>query len=163
MHRPRRLSVVIVGAAISLAALAGCAQQPTAVQPAKQQVDQQTQQTQASVDATLNAIQDKVTQVAKTAGDLEARVNGLQVNSDIQGIQRQLTDAIGAAGDKKKAAIDKVSASFDSLIAKVDAAAAKLPPGGPVQTQLTTFSQQLKDVQTSLATAAASVSASPTP
>ena len=110
--------------------LGGCTQQQkSAVDAAKQQVDQTTSQKQASVDATLNAVQDKVKQLSSAAGDLEARVNGLQLNCDLQEIQRKLTAAIGEAGDKKKAAIDEISNAFNDLIARVDTAAGKLPAG----------------------------------
>jgi chromosome segregation ATPase len=155
MNRTTKLIAFFAAMMLLPLAVAGCTQAPPkAVEPAKQAVDQQTEQTQASVDATLNAIQDKVTELAKTAGGLETRVNGLQVNSDLQGIQRQLTDAIGQTGDKKKAALDQLSTSFDNVIAKLDEAAAKLPAGGQAQAELTSFSQQLKDIQAELAAAA---------
>jgi chromosome segregation ATPase len=164
MRRALRSVAALAFVLVAAVAVGACAPQtPTAVEPAKQALDQQTQQEQASVDATLNAVQDKVTELAKTVGDLEARINGLQVNSDLQEIQRQLTAAIGEAGDKKKAALDQLSASFNNLISKVDAAAAQLPAGGPVQTELAGFSQKLKDIQADLATAAASAEASSTP
>ena len=114
------------------------------------------------MDEALNSAQAKVSDLAAAAGGLEARISGLQVNSDLQELQRKLTAAIGDAGDKKKQAIDELSSSFNDLIARVEAAAAKLPEGGPVRTELDDFVAQLKDVQANLATAAASLEASST-
>jgi hypothetical protein len=90
-------------------------------------------------------------------------VNGLQLNGDLQELQRKLTAAIGEAGDKKKAALDELSNSFNDLISKVDNAAAKLPSGGPVRSKLEDFSAKLKDAQASVTQAAASMEASSTP
>lgn len=163
MYKMRRFLVVLAIVAVASVALTACAPQtPTAVEPAKDQVDQQTSQDQATVDDALNSAQAKVSELAAAAGGLEARVNGLQVNSDLQEIQRKLTAAIGDAGDKKKQAIDELSGSFNDLIARVEAAAAKLPEGGPVRAELDDFVVQLKDAQASLATAAASYDASST-
>ena len=159
----RLLSVAALSVALA-AALGGCTeQQKNAADTAKQKVEQTTTEKQASVDATLNAVQDKVTQLASAAGDLEARVNGLQLNSDLQEIQRQLTNAIGEAGDKKKTAIDEISNAFNDLISRVDTAAGKLPEGGPVRTKLEEFSAKLKEAQASVTEAAASMEASSTP
>jgi chromosome segregation ATPase len=164
VNKTVRVLLVVALAVMVGGALGGCTQQQkAAVDTAKQNVDQTTSANQASVDATLNAVQDKVKQLASAAGGLEGLVNGLQVNSDLQEIQRKLTAAIGEAGDKKKAAIDELSTAFNNLIAKVDGAAAKLPQGGPVQTKLTDFSAKLRSAQTSLTAAAASVNASSTP
>lgn len=158
---------LVVVAALSVAfasALGGCTQQQQdAADTAKQKVEQTTTEKQASVDAKLNAVQDKVKQLSSAAGDLEARVNGLQLNSDLQEIQRKLTAAIGEAGDKKKTAIDELSNAFNDLISRVDTAAGKLPAGGPVRTKLEDFSAKLKDAQASLTEAAASFEASSTP
>lgn len=158
----RRFAVLAI-AVLAAIALSACAPTtPTAVDAAKEQVDQKTEQKQASVDATLNSAQDKLGELAKSVGGLEARVNGLQVNSDLQEVQRKLTNAIGESGAKKKDALDALSTSFNDLIAKVEAAAAQLPEGGAVQTELTDFATQLRAVQTSLAEAAASYDSSAT-
>ena len=145
-------------------ALTGCGEkEPTAVEPAAEQIEQQADQTEANVDETINAAQEKVSELAAAVGGLEARISGLQVNSDLQEIQRKLTSAIDEAGDKKVAALEDLSTAFANVIAKVDEVAAKLPEGGPVQTELKDFSAKLTDVQTSLADAAASYEVSSTP
>jgi chromosome segregation ATPase len=163
MNGTRRLLAILVVTGLSAIALTGCAQKSADNKPVQEQVQQQTEQKQASVDEALNSAQAKVKEIASAAGDLEARVNGLQVSSDLQEIQRKLTNAIGEAGDKKKAALEEVSTFFNDLIARVDTAAGKLPQGGPVQTKLTDFSAKLKDAQTSVSAAAASYEASSTP
>lgn len=157
-----RLAILTV-ALVAAVALAGCAKQQSTVDAAKQKVEQQTKQAQASVDEALNSAQAKVKDLSSAVGGLEARVNGLQLNSDLQEIQRKLTNAIGETGAKKKAALEELSTSLNNLIAKVDTAAAKLPAGGPVRTKLEDFSKKLKDIQASLAAAAASVETSSTP
>jgi DNA repair exonuclease SbcCD ATPase subunit len=164
MHRRGWALTVVAIACVAVMALAACAPKtPTAVEPVKQQIDQQTQQKQASVDEILSSAQATVTALASAVGGLEARVNGLQVNSDLQGIQRQLTDALAQSGAKKKDALDQLSQAFTALIEKVDTAAAKLPAGGTVNTELTDFAMKLKGVQASLAEAAASYGRSSTP
>lgn len=161
----RQMVAIVAMAALASTVLVGCDQAPTAVDAAKEQIQQQTEQKQATVDEALNSAQATVTALASAVGGLESRVNGLQVNSDLQEIQRKLTNAIGQAGDKKKAAIEELSQKFDELISRIDTAAGKLPVGGAVQTELTELSSKLKDVQTNLNAAAASieVSSSPTP
>jgi chromosome segregation ATPase len=158
----RVLGIVIVTGLVTIA-LTGCSQKSADSQPVQEQVQQQTEQKHASVDEALNSTQAKVKELASAAGDLEARVNGLQVNSDLQELQRKLTSAIGEAGDKKKAALDELSSAFSSLIERVDAAAGKFPQGGLVQAKLADFSAKLKDAQASVSAAAASYEASSTP
>ena len=103
MQKMKRFVVVLAVVIVASLALTACAPQtPTAVEPAKEQVDQQTSQDQATVDEALNSAQAKVSDLAAAAGGLEARISGLQVNSDLQELQRKLTAAIGDAGDKKK-------------------------------------------------------------
>ena len=162
MRRRPQLLAVLALTLLAATALTACSQNSTTTQPAKEQIQQQTQQKQQAVDDALNSAQAKVKELAAAVGGLEARISGLQVSSDLQEIQRKLTAAIGEAGDKKVAAIDQLSSSFDNLIAKVDTAAAKLPSGGPVRTELEGFSAKLKDVQKSLADAAASYETSST-
>ena len=87
----------------------------------------------------------------------------MQLSSDLQEIQRKLTNAIGEVGDKKTQALDELSTRFAALIERVDTAAAKLPAGGPVRTELEDFSAKLKDVQAEVAQAAASTDTSTTP
>ena len=117
MHVSRRLVAALVVAALSAVLLTGCSQdQQSAVDAAKQKVDEQTTQSQATVDEKLNAAQAKVKELSSAAGDLEARINGLQLNGDLQELQRKLTAAIGEAGDKKKAALDELSNSFNDLV-----------------------------------------------
>ena len=161
MRKAQLLLAGLVLIVLATASLTGCSKQPSAASSTKNQVQQQTQQTQASVDATLNAVQDKVTQLAATVGGLDARVKGLQLNSSIQDVQRKLTDAIGQVGDAKQTAIDGVSTALNNLIQKVDTAAAKLPQGGPVQTALSDFSTKLKDAQASVASVATSSTTTP--
>ncbi len=164
MNKGVRVLLVVTFAVVLSGALGGCTQQQeSTVDAAQQQIDQTTSQKQASLDATINAVQDKVKQLSSAAGDLEARVNGLQLNSDLQEIQRKLTAAVGEAGDKKKAALDEIANAFNDLISRVDTAAGKLPEGGPVRTKLEEFSAKLKNAQTSLTEAAASMEASSTP
>ena len=165
MNKTARLFALVVIGALVATALVGCAPEgePSAVVPATEAVEQQTEQRQATVDEALNAAQAAVNELVTIGDGLETRINGLQVNADLQEIQRKLTDAIGEAGDKKVAALEELSAAFDSLISRVDSAAAKLPEGGPVRTELEGFSQKLKDTQASLAEAAASYEASSTP
>ncbi len=164
MRVSRHLVAALVVAALSAVLLTGCSpDQQNAVDAAKQKVDEQTTQSQATVDEKLNAAQATVKELSSAAGDLEARINGLQLNAELQELQRKLTDAIGEAGDKKKAALDELSNSFNDLVSRVDTAAGKLPAGGPVRTKLEDFSAKLKDAQASVAQAAASMEASTTP
>jgi hypothetical protein len=165
MNKTARVSVLIVVCALVAPALVGCApeSEPSAVVPATEAVEEQTSQQQASVDEALNSAQAAVNELVSVGDGLESRIKGLQIKSDLQEIQRKLTDAIGEAGDKKVAALDELSTAFDSLIYRLDMAAGKLPEGGTVRTELEGFSQQLKDTQASLAAAAASYEASSTP
>ena len=165
MNKTARLFALVVIGALVATALVGCAPEgePSAFVPATEADEEQTEQQQATVDEALNAAQAAVNELVTIGDGLETRINGLQVNSDLQEIQRKLTDAIGEAGDKKVAALEELSTAFDSLIYRVDNAAAKLPEGGPVRTELESFSQKLKDTQASLAEAAASYEASSTP
>jgi len=165
MTKTTRLLALIIAGVLAATAMVGCApdQEPAAVVPATEAVEEQTEQDQAAVDEALNSAQAAVNEYVSLGDGLETRVNGLQINSDLQEIQRKLTDAIGEAGDKKVAALEEVSTAFDSLIYRVDLAASQLPEGGPVRTELEDFSQKLKDTRTSLAEAAASYEASGTP
>lgn len=156
------LAVLATAAAIAIVTT-GCTQQSATVDKAKEQVEQKAAGQEAAVDAKLNSAQDKVKELASGVGGLEARISGLQISSDLQEVQRKLNNAIGEAADKKKAAIDELSTRLNGLIERVDSAAGKLPAGGPVRTELEDFSAKLKDVQTDLADAAASLEASATP
>lgn len=167
MRMSGRSVFVLLIAALTLAALTACGQQSdtdkSAGEQVQQKVEEQSDQSQQAVDDALNAAQDKVGELAAAAGGLEARIDGLQVNSDLQEIQRKLGNAIDGAADKKVAAIQELSDSFSNLIYRVDLAAGKLPEGGPVRTELEDFSKQLTSIQSDLAAAAASSEASSTP
>lgn len=163
MRKTRGWLPLLVAVILAAMLLTGCNEQtPTAVEPATEEIEKTADEKQADVDVALNSAQDKVSELAAAVGGLESRVDGLQLNSDIQEIQRKLTSAIEESGDKKAALLEELSDAFNNLIYRVDTAAAKLPVGGPVQTELTDFSTQLKDIQTSLADAAASYEASST-
>jgi len=162
MRRATR-SLLLVGLALLAAfSMTACAQEPTAVEPAQDAVEEQADQTQESVDSVLNTAQDTVSELITVGAGLETRIDGLQINSDLQEIQRKLTSAIEGAGDKKVAALEEVSDAYNTLIYRVDTAAAKLPEGGAVRTELEDFSAKLKDAQVALADAAASYEASST-
>lgn len=163
MSRTTRLLALVVVGALFGTMLVGCAEEtPTAVEPATEEIEQQVEEKQATVDETINSAQAAVGDLAAAVGGLEARIDGLQISSDLQEIQRKLNSAISEVGDKKVAALNELSTAFSNVIAKVDEAAAELPEGGPVRTELESFSQKLKDTQASLATAAASYEASST-
>jgi hypothetical protein len=163
MHKTVLALASVTTAALVVAALAGCTQTSTETPPAQQQIEQNTQQKQQTVDETLNSAKTKVDELVAAVDSLEARINGLGAKSDLTEIQRKLTNAIGEAGDKKVAALNELSAAFATLITKIDTAAAKLPAGGAVRTELEAFSQKLKDAQTAVSDAAASAAASSTP
>ena len=167
MRRTGWLIAILAIAVLAALGLGGCSSGSETTEPAdeqiQEQIDQTTEQQQQSVDEILNSAQEKVDELVSAVGGLEARVSGLQINSDLQEVQRKLNDAVDEAGDKKKAAIEELSDLFNNLIYRVDLAAGKLPEGGPVRTELEDFSQQLKDVQADLADAAASYEASSTP
>lgn len=164
MNKAMRLLVLLMSGALIATAVVGCApeQEPSAVVPAKEAVEEDAAQKEATVDEVLNSAQAAVNDYIEAGDGLETRVNGLQIKSDLQEIQRKLTSAINEAGDKKTAALQELSTAFESLIYRVDTAASKLPAGGEVQTELTAFSAKLKDTQASLAAAAASYEASGT-
>jgi outer membrane murein-binding lipoprotein Lpp len=163
MRKTGWLLALLAVVVLSVMLLSGCSEQtPTAVEPATEEIEQTADEKQAEVDAALNDAQDKVSELAAAVGGLEARIDGLQLNSDLQEIQRKLTAAIEESGDKRAATLEEISDVFNTLIYRVDTAAAKLPAGGTVQTELTDFSTKLKDIQTSLADAAASYEASST-
>jgi chromosome segregation ATPase len=164
MRSSRPFLATIALVAFAAMALTACSSgEPTAVEPAAEEIETQVEEQQSTVDETLNSAQATVGELAAALGGLEARINGLQVNSDLQEIQRKLNNAIEETGDRKIAALEELSAAFDNVIAKIDAAATKLPEGGELRVKLEDFSGQLKDVQTSLAEAADSYETTPTP
>ena len=151
-----RLFMLFAVCALAATALLGCAsEQPTAVEPASQEIEEQSQQDQAVVDDALNSAQAAVAEFVSVGDGLETRVTGLQLRSDLQEIQRKLTNAIEQTGDAKIGALEELSSAFTDLIDRVETAAGKAPAGGEIQTELNAFAQQLKDVQASLAQAAA--------
>lgn len=164
MNRTMRLCALALAGLLTITATVGCSEkQPTVVEPIQEEIEQESEATQQSVDDALNAAQATVNELV-TAGDgIETRVDGLQIKSDLQELQRKLTSAIDEAADKKVAALDELTGAFADLIAKVDTAAAKLPVGGPVRTELEDFSRTLKETQSSLAAASAEASGTPSP
>ena len=165
MRRPWRLFLILALSLLISSALTACAQESTtesASDQAQEQVKSKTEQAQESVDKVLNSAQDTVDKLVKVAGGLEARVDGLQIKSDLQQIQRKLNDAIDERGDKKTAAIEKLSDSFTDLIYRVETAAERAPSGGVVESELNDLAQKLRDVQKKLADVAASSEASST-
>lgn len=165
MRKMERMLIVlalVVTAAIVLTGCTSSSEEPTAVEPATEQIEEQVEEQKTSVDEVLNNAQEAVGDLAAAAGTLEARVDGLKIQSDLQQLQRELSAAAEEVGDKKIAAIEALSARFTDLIDKIEAAAAKLPEGGPVRVELEDFAQQLKDIQADLAEAAVSYEASET-
>lgn len=162
MHGRGWLLPILMLTLVIALALTGCAKAQTALDTAKDKVNTQTEEKQAAVDAALNSAQDTVRTLAAAVGGLEARVSGLQINSDLQEIQRKLSAAIQDVGDKKVAALNELSDAFGNLIGKIQTAAGKLPAGGVLQTELNDFATKLMSTQANLAAAAASYEASST-
>ncbi len=136
-------------------AVAGCAPQtPTAVDPVTEEIEAQTDQQQSTVDDALNSAQATVNELITIGDGLETRIDGLQVKSGLQEIQRKLTRALEQTGDAKVAAVEEISSALNDLISRIETAASKAPAGGELQTELNGYAQQLKDVQASLTEAA---------
>jgi DNA repair exonuclease SbcCD ATPase subunit len=165
MRVSRRLLPLAMVAALTVPALAGCSPSTTTggttTKPAVDQ--QQLQQKAEAANEALKTAQATVSQLATGFAALDAKTTGLQINTKIQELSTKLDTAIQETADKKQAAIAEVTSALNDVITKVDAAAAKLPAGGPVRTKLEEFSVKLKDVQTNLTAAAASVDGSSTP
>ena len=137
MNKTARLFALVVIGALVATALVGCAPEgePSAVVPATEAVEEQTEQQQATVDEALNAAQAAVNELVTIGDGLETRINGLQVNAELQEIQRKLTDAIGEAGDKKPAKKSKKTEKkrelvFDESLGQVIARKKRKPGRG---------------------------------
>jgi cob(I)alamin adenosyltransferase len=107
------------------------------------------------IDEVIEDAATRVGSLAATVGVVESRVDGLEVQADLEQLESDLNDAAEAVGDKKIEAVERLSAKFDEVTDRIDTAAGKLPEGGPVRTELEEFSQKLTDVGAELAAAAA--------
>jgi len=164
MRNIKALLALVIITALAAMTLVGCSQptEPTAIDQTQDQVEEQTDQNQATVDEALNSAQAAVSEYVSMGDGLETRVNGLKVKSDLQEIQRKLTNAIEQTGDQKVAALEELSEAFNNLIYRVEMAAGKAPAGGELQTELNDFATKLKGTQATLADAASSYEASGT-
>lgn len=160
MSKALKALMLVALASLVLVALIGCASgeepQPSAGEQVEEQVEESTDAKQAAVDEAINSAQSAVSQLITVGDGLETRVDGLQVKSDLQELQRKLTAAQEQTGDAKVAAIDGLSETFDNLIYRVEMAAGKAPAGGELQTELNDLAARLKAAQADLADAAAS-------
>lgn len=161
--RTTRWTILLI-AALAIGMLVGCSapSEPTAVEPVQEGIEEQADTQQAAVDEALNAAQATVNELVSLGDGLETRVTGLQVKSDLQELQRKITNAIEQTGDAKIAALEELSDAFNNLIYRVEMAAGKAPAGGALQTELNDFAAKLKSAQADLAAAAASAEASGT-
>lgn len=143
-------------------AASGCAQsQPKAADEVQEQIEDTTDDQQASVDATLTAVRQKVSDFIDAGDGLETRVDGLQIKSELREIERKLTSALEQSGDAKVAAIEEISDGFENLIVRVETAAGKAPAGGELQAELTDLAARMRQAQTELGEAAAEQKTAP--
>jgi len=125
--------------ALALTALAGCGDVST-TGTSREDVEQ-------TVDERLISAQEKVDALAEAAGDLEAKLESVEVGTRVEEIRSDLEDARAEAGTKKVAALEDLSVRLGEVIADVQAAAEKLPEGGAVRTEIEDFVARLEGVR----------------
>lgn len=160
----RRITSLLAMLMIGLLALfaSGCtAPEPKAADEVQEQIEGGTDEAQTSVDASLTAVRQKVTEFIEAGDGLETRVDGFQIKSDLREIERKLTSALEQSGDAKVATVEEISDGFENLIVRVETAAGKAPAGGELQAELTDLAARMRQAQTELGEAVAGYESAP--
>lgn len=134
----------------------GCAEsQPKAADQVQEEIEETTDAKQASVDATLTAVRQRVSDFIGVGDGLESRIDGLKIKSELREIEDKLTSALEESGDKKVAAIEEISDAFENLIVRVETAADRAPADGKLQAELNDLATRMREAQAELGDAAA--------
>jgi len=139
MRKAWLVLAILLVVALALTALAGCGDAST-TGTSREDVEQ-------TVDERLISAQEKMDALAEAAGDIEAKLESVEVGTRVEEIRADLENARAEAGAKKVAALEDLSVRLGEVIVDVQAAAEKLPEGGAVRTEIEDFVAKLTGVQ----------------